>query len=118
MNLPNSLTVTRIFLVPLLVVVLLTTFEGRMIFGVPKELVGAAIFGVASLTDWLDGYLREDPTRSDRALRVALAAARRRVRHPRLFGAIDRTRRLLRRALSRLPGGQRLSAPASSNSAS
>ena len=23
----------------------------------PKELVGAAIFGVASLTDWLDGYL-------------------------------------------------------------
>jgi CDP-diacylglycerol--glycerol-3-phosphate 3-phosphatidyltransferase len=56
MNLPNSLTVTRIFLVPLLVVVLLTTFEGRMIFGVPKELVAAAIFGVASLTDWLDGY--------------------------------------------------------------
>ena len=56
MNLPNSLTVTRIFLVPLLVVVLLTTFEGRRIFGVPKELVGAAIFGVASLTDWLDGY--------------------------------------------------------------
>lgn len=57
MNLPNALTVSRIFLVPLLVVVLLTTFEGRMIFGVPKELVGAAIFGVASLTDWLDGYL-------------------------------------------------------------
>jgi CDP-diacylglycerol---glycerol-3-phosphate 3-phosphatidyltransferase len=56
MNLPNSLTVTRIFLVPLLVVVLFTTFEGRMIFGVRKELVGAAIFGLASLTDWLDGY--------------------------------------------------------------
>ena len=30
MNLPNSLTVTRIFLVPLLVVVLLTKFEGRL----------------------------------------------------------------------------------------
>src|SRR5690242_4050952 len=57
MNLPNALTVTRIFLVPLLVVVLLTTFEGRMIFGVPKEIVGAGIFGLASLTDWLDGYL-------------------------------------------------------------
>lgn len=57
MNLPNALTVTRIFLVPLLVVVLLTKFEGRMIFGVRKELVGAAIFGLASLTDWLDGYL-------------------------------------------------------------
>jgi len=57
MNLPNSLSVTRIFLVPLLVVVLLTKFEGRMILGVRKELVGAAIFGLASFTDWLDGYL-------------------------------------------------------------
>ena len=57
MNLPNSLTVTRIFLVPLLVVVLLTKFEGRVIFGVREELVGAAIFALASLTDWLDGYL-------------------------------------------------------------
>ena len=57
MNLPNALTVGRIFLVPLLVVVLLTKFEGRMIMGVPKELVGAAIFGIASLTDALDGYL-------------------------------------------------------------
>jgi len=57
MNLPNALTVGRIFLVPLLVVVLLTKFEGRLIFGVQKELVGAAIFGVAALTDVLDGYL-------------------------------------------------------------
>ncbi len=57
MNLPNSLTVTRIFLVPLLVVVLLTKFEGRQIFGVPNEIVGAAIFALASLTDWADGYL-------------------------------------------------------------
>ena len=57
MNLPNALTVGRIFLVPLLVVVLLTKFEGRLILGVRKELVGAAIFGIASLTDVLDGYL-------------------------------------------------------------
>jgi CDP-diacylglycerol--glycerol-3-phosphate 3-phosphatidyltransferase len=57
MNLPNALTVGRIFLVPLLVVVLLTKFEGRLILGVRKELVGAAIFGVAALTDVLDGYL-------------------------------------------------------------
>jgi CDP-diacylglycerol--glycerol-3-phosphate 3-phosphatidyltransferase len=57
MNLPNALTLARIFLVPLLVVVLLTKFEGRLVFGVRKELVGAAIFGIASLTDWLDGYL-------------------------------------------------------------
>src|SRR5512142_1573040 len=56
-NLPNSLTLVRIFLVPLLVVVLLTKFEGHLVLGVRKELVGAAIFGLASLTDWADGYL-------------------------------------------------------------
>lgn len=50
MNLPNAITLGRIFLVPLLVVVLLTEFDGRQVFG-------AAIFAVASLTDWLDGYL-------------------------------------------------------------
>src|SRR6185436_382080 len=57
MNLPNSLTIARMVLVPLLVVVLLTEFEGSRIAGVPKEFVAAAIFGIASLTDWLDGYL-------------------------------------------------------------
>ena len=57
MNLPNSLTVARIFLVPLLVSVLLTKFEGRLVAGFPVEVVAAAIFGLASLTDWLDGYL-------------------------------------------------------------
>jgi CDP-diacylglycerol--glycerol-3-phosphate 3-phosphatidyltransferase len=56
MNLPNTLTLVRIFLVPLLVVVLLTEFEGRQVLGVAKELVGAAIFGLASITDLLDGY--------------------------------------------------------------
>jgi CDP-diacylglycerol--glycerol-3-phosphate 3-phosphatidyltransferase len=57
MNLPNALSLTRIFLVPLLVVVLLTKFEERSIFGWRKEIVAAAIFAVASFTDWLDGYL-------------------------------------------------------------
>ena len=57
MNLPNTLTLVRMFLMPLLVVVLLTEFEGRRILGAPKELVGAAIFALASLTDWLDGHL-------------------------------------------------------------
>src|SRR4051812_44745756 len=57
MNLPNALTISRIFFVPLLVVVLLTNFDGRNILGVPTELIGAAIFGIASITDWLDGYL-------------------------------------------------------------
>lgn len=57
MNLPNCLTVVRMFLVPLLVVVLLTEFERQQIFGIPKEIVAAAIFGLAAATDWLDGYL-------------------------------------------------------------
>lgn len=48
-NLPNALTVLRIFLVPLLVVVLLTRFEGHVYLGV-------AIFGLAVLTDYLDGF--------------------------------------------------------------
>jgi CDP-diacylglycerol--glycerol-3-phosphate 3-phosphatidyltransferase len=57
MNLPNALTLVRMFLVPFLVVVLLTEFEGRQILGVSKDIVGAGIFALASLTDWLDGYL-------------------------------------------------------------
>ena len=57
MNLPNTLTLVRMFLVPLLVVVLLTEFEGRRIMGLPKELAGAVIFAIASITDWLDGSL-------------------------------------------------------------
>ena len=50
MNLPNSLTIFRIFLVPLLVVVLLTRFPNR-------EFIGVAIFLAAAFTDWADGYL-------------------------------------------------------------
>ena len=57
MNLPNTLTLARIFLIPLLVVVLLTRFEAERVFGMPREILGAAIFGTAALTDWLDGYL-------------------------------------------------------------
>lgn len=49
LNLPNSLTLLRIFLVPFLVVVLLTKFAGR-------EYVALAIFLVAAVTDLLDGY--------------------------------------------------------------
>ena len=58
MNLPNSLTLGRIFLVPLLVVVLLTKFNGwEPSVGISKEVAAAGIFAVASLTDWADGYL-------------------------------------------------------------
>lgn len=50
LTVPNVLTFFRILLVPLLVVVLLTKFEG-------KELVGLGVFLLASLTDFLDGFI-------------------------------------------------------------
>jgi CDP-diacylglycerol--glycerol-3-phosphate 3-phosphatidyltransferase len=52
-NLPNAITVFRIFLIPLLVVVLLT----KEVFGRDQDILGLAIFLVAALSDWLDGWL-------------------------------------------------------------
>lgn len=49
-NAPNLLSLFRILLVPLLVVVLLTKFDG-------KEFVGLGLFLLASLTDFLDGFI-------------------------------------------------------------
>jgi CDP-diacylglycerol---glycerol-3-phosphate 3-phosphatidyltransferase len=46
----NALTLLRIFLVPVLVIVLLERTED-------SPILGSVIFGVAVLTDWLDGYL-------------------------------------------------------------
>ncbi|OGF63370.1 MAG: CDP-diacylglycerol--glycerol-3-phosphate 3-phosphatidyltransferase [Candidatus Fischerbacteria bacterium RBG_13_37_8] len=50
LSIPNILTVTRIFVTPLLVSFLLTS-------GHERALLGAALFLAASLTDALDGYL-------------------------------------------------------------
>lgn len=58
MNLPNFLTISRIFAVPLLVVVLLTR-----VYNPAREVVGLSIylatliFLIASITDYFDGYL-------------------------------------------------------------
>jgi len=54
-NLPNSLTLSRIFIVPLLVVVLLTPFSENWL-GVPRHLLGVSIFLAAAFTDYLDGH--------------------------------------------------------------
>jgi len=51
MNLPNSLTLSRIFLVPLLLVVLLTGHFPN------KEYFGLVVFLAAAATDYFDGYL-------------------------------------------------------------
>ncbi len=51
MNVPNKLTVLRMVLVPIFMAV-------YMIESIPfHSAIAAAIFVIASLTDWLDGYL-------------------------------------------------------------
>src|SRR5438093_8908977 len=59
MNLPNSLTIARIFFVPLLVAVLVAQNVSIRILGVTvtNEWLALAIFLVAAATDLLDGFL-------------------------------------------------------------
>ena len=49
-NVPNTLTILRILLVPVLVVVFYAPFANH-------HLVAAGIFTIAAVTDWFDGYL-------------------------------------------------------------
>lgn len=59
MNIPNSLTLLRIFFVPLLVAALVTDSRTIYLWGwyVANEHVALAIFICAAFTDLLDGYL-------------------------------------------------------------
>lgn len=50
MNLPNLLTLSRIIMIPVFVGVFYLPVDWR-------HLASAAIFAIAGLTDWLDGYL-------------------------------------------------------------
>ncbi len=52
MNTPNKLTVARMIIVPFLVVFLLTGWGGAA-----NRYISLALFVVASVTDWFDGYL-------------------------------------------------------------
>lgn len=61
MNLPNKITVSRIFLIPIFVIVMIFDFGwGTMEFlgaEMPvHHFVGALIFILASTTDWVDGH--------------------------------------------------------------
>jgi CDP-diacylglycerol---glycerol-3-phosphate 3-phosphatidyltransferase len=58
MNLPNTLTVLRIFFVPLLIAVLLTKSPNVDFWGFPMhfEFWGVLILLTAAATDWADGY--------------------------------------------------------------
>ena len=58
MNLPNSLTILRIFFIPLLVVVLLTRQPNVVFLTVPMNFAvwGVLILLLAAATDWADGF--------------------------------------------------------------
>ncbi len=56
MNLPNSITMSRIVMIPLLLWILSTHFPWRGPGGA-QELLAALLFVLASITDGLDGYL-------------------------------------------------------------
>ncbi|WP_417638702.1 CDP-diacylglycerol--glycerol-3-phosphate 3-phosphatidyltransferase [Enterococcus faecalis] len=62
MNLPNKLTVLRIFMIPIFIIIVSVPMDwGTISFGdttlAVTQLVGAIIFAVASFTDWLDGKI-------------------------------------------------------------
>src|SRR5260370_11393938 len=59
MNLPNPLTLLRIFFVPVLIVILLTRSPNFVFWGFSMrfEVWGVLILLLAAATDWADGYL-------------------------------------------------------------
>jgi CDP-diacylglycerol--glycerol-3-phosphate 3-phosphatidyltransferase len=56
-NLPTWITIVRIFLTPILVVVLMTRVTAFEPIGLSWQMIGAAVFLLASATDYLDGWL-------------------------------------------------------------
>ncbi len=52
MNLPNKLTILRVFMIPLFIIFLMTSLGGSF-----HNKIAGVIFILASLTDTLDGYL-------------------------------------------------------------
>ncbi|MBG9542055.1 CDP-diacylglycerol--glycerol-3-phosphate 3-phosphatidyltransferase [Cytobacillus firmus] len=61
MNLPNKITVSRILLIPIFLLVMLVPLSWGNVELLGAEmpvthLIGALIFIIASVTDWVDGY--------------------------------------------------------------
>ncbi len=61
MNVPNKITISRIFLIPIFLIIMLVPFSWGEITLLGASMpvthfVGALIFILASTTDWVDGY--------------------------------------------------------------
>jgi CDP-diacylglycerol---glycerol-3-phosphate 3-phosphatidyltransferase len=56
LNLPNSITVSRILMIPLLLWILSPRFPWHSAFG-EQEILASVLFILASITDGVDGYL-------------------------------------------------------------
>jgi CDP-diacylglycerol---glycerol-3-phosphate 3-phosphatidyltransferase len=61
MNIPNKITISRIFLIPLFLIIMLVPFDWGNMYLLGADLpvthfVGALIFIIASSTDWVDGH--------------------------------------------------------------
>lgn len=62
MNLPNKITISRIFLIPIFLIFMLVPLPLGDIFILNDSLplghfIGTLLFIIASTTDWIDGYL-------------------------------------------------------------
>ena len=57
MNLPNKLTMMRVILVPVFMIFAAISHYGTADFNATYMLIAGVIFAVASITDFLDGYL-------------------------------------------------------------
>ena len=64
MNLPNKLTMMRVVLVPVFMIFAAVSHYGTVDFHAAYMLIAGVIFAIASITDFLDGYL----ARMDEAL--------------------------------------------------
>ncbi len=61
MNLPNKITISRICLLPVFMMIMLVPDWGNLEIGSQSlpvaHLVGTIFFIIASITDWIDGYI-------------------------------------------------------------
>lgn len=57
MNLPNKLTMMRVVLVPVFMIFAAVSHYGTADFNAAYMLIAGVIFAIASITDFLDGYL-------------------------------------------------------------